>query len=68
MDRTRFFNHLGVTLIVFDLILSVIFFVVGYSSGSAYVRGIGVGLTIAWVTSAIAHFVRREKLKTAKNA
>ena len=44
------------TLIVFDLVLSVIFISVGYLTGNIYFRGVGIGLIIAWVTSALAYF------------
>ncbi|MGA2157652.1 MAG: hypothetical protein ABSG90_00395 [Dehalococcoidia bacterium] len=50
-----------VTLILFELVLSVIFILVGHLIGSIYLRGIGVGLIISWVTSAIAYFVTRKK-------
>jgi hypothetical protein len=63
MNRKPFLMHLGLTLIVFDVVLSAIFLVIGYSTGSAYLRGIGVGLIIAGVTSAIAHLVGKKTLK-----
>jgi uncharacterized membrane protein YciS (DUF1049 family) len=49
------------TLIVFELILSVVFFAVGHLIGSYYIRGVGVGLIIAWVTGALAYFAVRRK-------
>ena len=63
MNRKPLLIHMGLTLIIFDFVLSVIFLVIGYSTGNAYLRGIGVGLIIAWVTSAIAHMVRKQTLK-----
>ena len=54
-------EQLDVTLILFELVLSVIFILVGHLMGSIYLRGIGVGLIISWVTSAIAYFVTRKK-------
>jgi hypothetical protein len=63
MNRKPLLSHLGVTLIVFDVVLSVIFLVIGYSTGNAYLRGVGVGLIIASVTSAIAHVVRKKTLR-----
>jgi hypothetical protein len=50
-------------LTVLELILSVVFLTVAYLIGSDYIRGVGVGLTIAWVTGALAYIVvsRRQK-------
>jgi hypothetical protein len=56
-------HHLGTTLILFDLVLSVVFLSVGYLTGNIYFRGVGVGLAIAWVTSAIAHLLKQKMLK-----
>jgi len=50
------------TLILFEFIVSVIMISVGYLTGNAYFRGVGIGLLIAWVTSGIAYLVvRRSK-------
>jgi hypothetical protein len=49
-------EQLDMTLILFELVLSVIFILVGHLIGSLYFRGVGIGLLIAWVTSAIAYF------------
>ena len=49
-----------VTLILFELVLSVIFILVGYLTGSIYFRGVGVGLIIAWVTSALAFYITKK--------
>ncbi len=57
--RRRFLRRLDLTLLVFDLVLSVIFLVVAFVTGNAYFRGVGVGLTIAWVTAAVAILYRR---------
>jgi hypothetical protein len=54
-------EHLVLTLTLFELVLSVIFILVGYLIGSMYFRGVGVGLIIAWVTSALAYFITRKK-------
>ena len=54
-------ERVDVTLILFELVLSVIFILVGHLIGSIYLRGIGVGLIISWVTSAIAYFITRKK-------
>ena len=52
-----------VMLILFELVLSVVFVVVGYLTDNNYIRGVGVGLTIAWVTSAIAYLYKKKKVK-----
>jgi hypothetical protein len=49
------------TLILFELILSVIFISVSYLTGSAYFKGVGIGLMIAWVTSALAYLYKKKK-------
>ena len=51
-------KRLDVVLILFELILSVIFISLSYLTGSIYVKGVGVGLIIAWVTSAVAYFYK----------
>ena len=53
-------HHLDTALILFELVLSVIFILVGYLASNIYFRGVGVGLIIAWVTSAIAYFIKRK--------
>jgi hypothetical protein len=50
-----------VKLVVLELVLCVVFFVLGYVIGNAYFRGVGVGLLIAWVTSALAYFVIKRR-------
>jgi len=49
-------NHLLITLILFELILSVVFIIISYLTGKIYLRGVAVGLTIAWLTSLVAYF------------
>ena len=59
-------EHLSTALILFEFVLSVIFILVGYLTGNIYFRGVGVGLIIAWVTSALAYFItyyRKKKVK-----
>jgi hypothetical protein len=51
--------RLDLTLIVFELVLSAVFISLGYLTGNIYLGGIGVGLVIAWVTSAVALLVKR---------
>jgi hypothetical protein len=53
-------HHLDTALIMLELVLSVIFILVGYLTGNIYFRGVGVGLIIAWVTSAIAYLYKRK--------
>jgi len=57
---------MDVTLILFEFVLSVIFISVGYLTGNIYFRGVGVGLIIAWMTSAIAYFVTDYRKKKEK--
>jgi len=52
-------HHLGATLIAFELVLSAIFFVVSYLTGNIYFKGVAVGLVIAWVTGAIAYYIKK---------
>jgi len=47
------------TLILFELVLSVIFLALSYLISSMYLKGIGVGLIISWVTSAIAYLYKK---------
>jgi len=56
-------GRLDTTLILFELVLSVIFSLVGHLTNSMYLRGIGIGLVIAWVTSALAYLYRKKRLK-----
>ena len=55
MDRESILKRLDTTLVLFELVLSVVFIVVGHLIDNNYIRGVGVGLTIAWVTSALAY-------------
>ena len=59
MDRKSILGRLDMTLILFELVLSVVFVSLGYLTGNIYLRGVGVGLIIAWVTSAIAHAYKK---------
>jgi len=54
-------ERLDITLILFELVLSVVFIVVGYLIDNNYIRGVGVGLTISWVTSALAYLITKMK-------
>jgi cytochrome b subunit of formate dehydrogenase len=66
MDKTRGGISLLWQLILLELMLSVIFVVLGHLIGSAYFRGVGVGLVISWVTSVLAYYItERRKKKVA---
>jgi hypothetical protein len=56
-------QHLLTALIALELVLSVIFISLGYLTGNMYFRGVGVGLVIAWVTSAIAYLFKKKMVK-----
>ena len=61
--RDRILRRLDMTLILFELVLSVIFSLVGHLISSAYFKGVGIGLIISWVTSALAYLYRKKKVK-----
>lgn len=53
-----------IKLVILELVVCVVAFVIGYTTGNSYFRGVGVGLLIAWATGALAYFiVRRRALK-----
>jgi hypothetical protein len=62
--RIPLLRRLDVVLIVFELVLSVIFISMSYLAGNVYFKGVGVGLVIAWVTSAIAYLVKKKMIKS----
>ena len=53
-------NHLVEALTILELVLSVIFLSISYLTGNIYFRGVGIGLVIAWVTSAIAYLYKKK--------
>jgi len=55
-------------LILFEFIVSVIMLLVGYLTGNAYFRGVGIGLIISWVTSALAYFIVKKAKATFSRA
>lgn len=57
------YPKLMLSLILLELILSVILFTIGHLMNNAYVRGVGVGLVIAWVTGGLAYFIVRARSK-----
>jgi hypothetical protein len=50
-----------VKLVALELVLSVVFFTLGHVTGNMYLRGVGIGLVIAWVTGALAYFVVKRR-------
>ena len=64
MDKMKRGVSLLGKLILLELILSVIFVVLGHLIGSAYFRGVGVGLIISWVTSVIAYYITERRKKS----
>ena len=65
MDKTRRGVSLLWQIILLELVLSVIFVVLGHLIGSAYFRGVGVGLIISWVTGVIAYYITERRKKGA---
>ena len=59
--RKSILERLDATLILFELVLSALFILAGHLISSPYLKGIGVGLIIAWVTSALAYLYRKKK-------
>jgi hypothetical protein len=57
-------HHLIEALIILELVLSVIFLVISYLTGKIYFKGVGIGLVIAWVTSAIAYLFKKKMAKS----
>ena len=58
--RKKALGQLDALFILLELVLSAIFVLVGYLTGNIYFRGVGVGLIISWVTSAIAYYTKRK--------
>ncbi len=52
-------NNLVLALVLLELILSIIFLFIFYSTNNIYFKGVGVGLTIAWVTGGVAYFIQK---------
>ena len=60
--REKYFRgRLAITLIIFELVLSMIFLSVSYLTGDLYIKGVGIGLLIAWTSSALAYFIMGKK-------
>jgi len=58
--RRRILEHAIEVLVIFELILSLIFFVLVYLTNDAYFRGVAVGLLISWVTGGIIILFKRQ--------
>jgi hypothetical protein len=56
-------HHIIESLTILELALSVIFLSISYLTGNIYFKGVGIGLAIAWVTSAIAYLFKRKIAK-----
>jgi hypothetical protein len=56
-------NHLVESLTILELVLSVAFLSISYLTGNVYLKGVGIGLVIAWATSAIAYLFRKKMAK-----
>ena len=59
-------GKLLISLIVLELVLSVIFLILSHFINSMYFHGVGIGLVIAWVTSALAYLKFRMDNKKKK--
>ncbi len=51
-------RRLDIVLVIFEFVLSVVFLLISYVVKSQYLRGVGVGLMIAWATGVIAYAVK----------
>jgi hypothetical protein len=51
-------------LVALELVLSVVFLLIGYRTGTTYFRGVGIGLVIAWVTGGVAYLFKSLLVKT----
>ncbi len=58
--RRNLLRHAVETLVIFELVLSVIFFIISYLISSMYFRGVAVGLLIAWVTGGVVILFKRQ--------
>ena len=57
------YPKLILALVLLELVLSVILYAIGHFKDNAYARGVGVGLTIAWVTGIVAYMSVRIRSK-----
>ncbi len=54
-------DRMDTAIILLEFVLSIIFISIGYIVDKIYFSGTGVGLTIVWVTGAIANLYRKKK-------
>ena len=57
-------HHLVEALAILELVLSAIFLLISYLTGNIYFKGVGIGLVIAWATSAIAYLFKKKMVKS----
>lgn len=62
------YSTLLLTLVLFELVLSVAFLSLSYIWGNLYFKGVGIGLTISWVTSALAYLIVKRAKATVASA
>lgn len=61
--KKHLWGRLDTVLTLFDLVLSAIFLLLSYLINNIYIKGVGVGLLIAGVTSALVYFIRSKNVK-----
>ena len=57
--KNLFEHHLVESLTALELVLSAIFLAISHAIASPYLKGVGIGLVIAWVTGAIAYLLKK---------
>ncbi len=53
-------------LVVLEFVAFIAVYAIGYLVGSSYFRGVGIGLTIAWVTGGLAYYINSQRGKGRK--
>ncbi|MEM0142790.1 MAG: hypothetical protein QXL94_02365 [Candidatus Parvarchaeum sp.] len=61
--RIKLLKKSDILLILLEFILSTIFLALSYAIYNIYLKGVGVGLLIAWVTSVIVYLFKKEAMK-----
>ncbi len=61
MEKEKDWKKTLFGLILLEFVVSIPMFVVGYLTGNIYFRGVGVGLTIAWVTGGLAYLIVKSR-------
>lgn len=49
---------------VLEAVLSFVFIPLSYATGDLYIKGVGVGLLISWVTGALAYLIVSRRNRT----